>query len=167
MTAQGLPDEQAWADVGALPEEQRQSAMQKRYTELLPLSEDERRSRMLAMAKGENSLSDDKLRAFTKSRLLTWLAMDMDSAKKVAASYAAVMQQMPGPVAMRWIALMQTMAREFSSDQVLKLRALLPTVFGTMPVVAATIKAALTAAPPETQEPSGKKGGFWPFGKKR
>src|SRR2546428_13441113 len=104
MTTQGSPIDQSWAALADLPEQERQSAIQRRYDELLPLSEDGRRARMLAMAKGEYSLSPDKLRAFTKSRLLAWLAMDLDSAKKIAASYDAVMLQMPGPAAMQRVA---------------------------------------------------------------
>ena len=173
MATQGSGTDQAWADLAELPEAQRQPEMRRRYIELLALSEEERRNQMVAMAKAEYGLLDDKLRSFTRSRILVWLAMDTGAAGKLSSSYNAVMLHMPGPAAMRRVAHDQTVARELSLEDQARLRALLPAVLGGIPAIPPTIKEVLTAAPtapqqasPAKQETPTKKGGFWPFRKK-
>ena len=132
MTTDSSVDE-AWGKLADTGEEERETQMFQRYTELASLSEEARRSRLLAMAKAEYALPDAKLRTFTLSRMRVWLKIDPENAKKMAVSYSAVMNQMPGPAAMRRVALVQTLAREFSLEDREKLVALAPGVFATRP----------------------------------
>jgi hypothetical protein len=125
------PDE-AWARLVTLPEREREAQMRARYLALATLSEEEeRRTRLRRMAESEYALTDDHLRPFTLSRIRVWLDLEDETAKRISASYDAVMAQMPGPAAMRWVAIIQTLAREFPLDAQAKLRALVPNVITT------------------------------------
>lgn len=142
-------------------EEERRRLMEARYTELAALAEETRRSRLLPMAQAEYALSDDALRRFTMSRLQVWLHMDQEMAKKIAESYDAVMTQLPATAAMRRVALVQTLARNFSPDDQARLRTLLPRVFAG----AGEAAQARTRAPEPAAAPAMKKAG-WQFWKK-
>ena len=122
-----------WAKLADSEVTPREAAMLARYNELAGLSEDERRSRLRSMARAEYELSDAKLRPFTVSRMRTWLELDPTNAQLIASSYDAVMQEMPAPVAMRRVALVQSLAIEFSVDDEDRLRKLTPRVFAGAP----------------------------------
>lgn len=157
--------DQTWGMLGDAPEGEREAQILRRYTELASLPDIERLARVMPMARAEFDLPDDKLRAFTRSRLRAWLQMDAAAAKKISTSYASAMQQMPGTVAMRAVALSQTMAMEFHLNEQDKLRVIEPNVFGPL----RTAEAADTRASPTPgrEAAPAKKGGLWPFGKKR
>jgi hypothetical protein len=131
-TADAGPDS-SWSDLAALDAEAREAGMRDRYTALAALSEDERRRRMQAMAEAEYALPDELLRVFTVSRLRVWLELDPAVAKQIAGSYDAVMTQMPGPIAMRRVSIVQTLAREFPPEDEERLRELVPAVFAGQP----------------------------------
>ncbi len=150
--------DEAWGKLADAGEEERETQMLRRYTELSSLSEEARRSRLLAMAKAEYALSDAKLRPLTLSRMRVWLKIDTETAKKVSDSYGAAMNQMPGPAAMRRVALVQTLAREFSIEDQARLAALVPQVFAAKPVVVAKVLSA-TASP----TPPASKKQWWAF----
>ena len=114
-------------------EEAREAAMAARYTELAGLEEEERRARLKSMAKGEYSLPDEKLRPFTVSRMRTWLAMDQEKAALIAKSYDSVMLEMPAPIAMRRVALVQSLVLDFTVEEEERLRQLVPRVFAGAP----------------------------------
>ncbi len=155
MTTDSTVDE-AWGKLA--DEEERETQMFQRYTELASLSEESRRSRLLAMAKAEYALPDAKLRPFTLSRMRVWLKIDPENAKKMAVSYSAIMNQMPGPAAMRRVALVQTLAREFSLEDRERLVALAPHVFASRPAFAAEV---LSGTPSSTTASSKKP--WWAF----
>jgi hypothetical protein len=131
MVSQGADVE--WSSLVESTDEARESAMRERYTEIAALDEDARKERLKAMAEAEYALPDDKLRVFSLSRLRTWLSLPDDVALAVAHSYDAVMQRMPGPVAMRRVSIVQTLTAEFSTEDEDRLRALVPGVFAGMP----------------------------------
>ena len=131
MVSSDLDEE--WAKLSEAETAEREAKMVARYEELAGLSEDERRARLRAMARAEYSLSDERLRPFTISRMRTWLALDEDKAGPVAQSYDAVMQEMPATIAMRRVALVQTLVREFSVEDEERLRRLIPRVFAGAP----------------------------------
>ena len=125
--------DQEWLHQSEAESESREAFMAARYIELAALPEEERRTRLRAMARAEYSLPDEKLRPFTLSRLRTWLSLEPDKAQVIADSYDAVMQEMPAPVAMRRVALVQTLATEFSPEDEERLRQLAPRVFAGTP----------------------------------
>ena len=157
MTTDTSVDE-AWGQLADAGEEERERQMFQRYTELASLSEEARKSRLLAMAKAEYALSDAKLRPFTQSRMRVWLTMETENATKVAVSYSAAMDQMPGPAAMRRVALVQTLARGFSPEDRERLAALVPQVFAGRPVLVAKV----LGVTPSPMQPSSKKP-WWAF----
>ena len=160
MTTQGGFEDKEWGVLADAPEVNRLAKMKARYQELAGLSEEERRRRMKSMAIAEYALPDDKLRVFTNSRWLTWLDMDMEVARKMFASYDAVMMEMPGDAAYRRVSMVQTMARGFPPALQEKLRLLAPNVLKARAAVVAEVEKG--AGAPKSAD----KKGFWPFGKK-
>lgn len=151
MTTHPSVDE-AWGKLADTGEDEREAQMIQRYTELSSLSEEARRSRLLAMAKAEYALPDAKLRPLTLSRMRVWLKMDSENAGKVAVSYSAAMNQMPGPAAMRRVALVQTLARGFSLEDQERLVALVPQVFAGRAVAASVLSATPSPTPPASRK---------------
>lgn len=125
--------DQEWAALVDADTEKRDAQMLARYNELAEASEEDRKTRLKAMATAEYSLPDEKLRLFTVARMRAWISMDFDTAKRVADSYGAVMQTMPANVAMKRVALVQTLVMEFSPEEEERLRALAPGAFAGAP----------------------------------
>lgn len=123
-------DSNEWASLADLEEEDREQQMEGRYKELFALAEDERRGRMRSMAAVEYSIEDDKIRPFHLSRLRVWLLMDPAIIQTISASYDAVLDQMPGDVAMRRVGLAQSLIKAFSQTEQEQLRSVLPQIFG-------------------------------------
>jgi alkanesulfonate monooxygenase SsuD/methylene tetrahydromethanopterin reductase-like flavin-dependent oxidoreductase (luciferase family) len=146
-----------WAGLAQVEESAREAAMLATYVELAGLPEDDRRGRLAAMAAGEYALSDDLLRPFTRSRMRCWLKMDTDAARRVASSYDAVLSGMPGPIAMRRVALVQTLAKDMTAEEEDALRELVPNVFAGMPRRVEEIVRRAPEAPPKARKP------WWAF----
>ena len=115
------------------------------FTEILSLGEAERASRLDTIIREENELPDDEMANLSKARLLAWLSMDKDVAKQVAEEFQAVMDRMPGKIAMKHATMDQTVSLRFDSDQVTLLAEMDPKIFRSMPGVA--IESAATQAP--------------------
>ena len=130
MTTSDIPADQAWGKLADLEGEQREATMLQRYGDLEQLPARKRRTQMLAMARAEYGLSDEKLRAFTISKLRVWLRLDPMVARRIVASYDDAMQKMSTDQAMRRVALVQTLAREFSPEDQRALVSMVPGVFG-------------------------------------
>ncbi len=151
--------DQAWAALVDLDAGSRESQMTARYTEIAALPEDDRRAKLKSMAVAEYSLPDDKLRAFTLARMRTWIAMPKEVAQTIATSYGAVMQEMPANMAMKRVALVQTLVLEFTPEEEAQLRDLAPGAFAGAPSRALGLD-----RPPEAAiaAPAAKKP-FWKF----
>ena len=160
MTTPDTGEDQAWGMLADVEEGEREAQMQARYKELARLPEEERQSRLKAMVHTEYALSDEKLRRQTISRLRSWLRMDFELAQTVAKSYVAIMIQMPGTIAMRRVALDQTLAREFSLDEQGRLAAIDPQVFGPL-----SAPHPVARAPAQPSEVPPKKA-WWAFWRK-
>ena len=160
MAMSNTKADQAWGLFADADEEERRAKMLQRYVELASQPEDERTSQMVMMATAEYALPDDKLRAFTHSRLSVWLEMDPEVVQIVAASYDAVMQRMPGPQAMRRVSLVQTLAKDFPQEGRERLVALLPNVFGGLKEMLYSRRLA------ESAPTAPAKKSWWPFGKR-
>ena len=162
MTTPDAGADQAWSMLVDLEDEgEREARMQDRYAELAALpQEEDRQSRLKAMAYAEYAYPEDKVRRLTISRLRSWIRMDLEAAQAVVKSYVVAMDQLPGAIAMHRVALDQTLAREFSPDEQKRLLVIDPTVFG--PVV--HVKP-VASAPAQPSEVPAKKA-WWAFWKK-
>ena len=153
----------SWADLSRLETSQREAQMNARYEQLVQMEEPERASAMKAMAEAEYALQDDQLRQFTLSRMRTLLQLSEEDARTIIASYDGAMRQLPATMAMRRVALVQSLSLEFSAEDEERLRVLVPTVFGGTPrrsIVAAMEGSPTTSQPPAKQEP------WWAFWRK-
>ncbi len=158
---EAMKSDETWGKLAEGTESEREPQMRPRYMELAGLPEAERVSRLEAMVNSEYALPDEKLRPFTKSRLRTWLGLDADSAKVVIRSYDAVMDKMPGGMAMRQVNTVQTVARQFSHEEQVRLHLLVPAVFVSRATEIATGRSATGAETPR----SGGKKAWWAFWK--
>ncbi|MFH1560841.1 MAG: hypothetical protein ABID84_05480 [Chloroflexota bacterium] len=162
MSTSNVQSDQAWGALANATVEERERVMDQRCKELGALSEEERVSQMAAMARAEYALPEVDLRTFTLSRLRTWLKLDEDTGRKMSASYDAVMLNMPGQAAMRRVALVQTLARDFSREDQVKLVALIPNVFGGFTDL---LQPTGFETRPTTERAAPAKKGWWPFGR--
>ena len=160
MTTAGTGTEDAWARLATAQPEERSAQVQARYHERAGLPEDERRSRLDAMIRSEYALPDEQLHAMTLCRLETYLQMQPDEVRTIVASVEAVMNTLPGSFAMRRVALVQTLSREFSVEDQQRLRELVPEVFGDS---GGRAVGAAPAPPPAAASP---KRAWWTFWKK-
>ena len=133
MTSEASTDPSDWGALADTSEETRRAEMRKRYEEMAQLSEAERSSMMAKLAESEYALPDDKLRIFTVSRLMVWIDMDTESAKSIADAYDQAMREMSANAAMRRVGMVQTLARDFTSEQVDRLYELIPSMIQHMP----------------------------------
>lgn len=123
--------DQSWADrLSHADEAERETLMRLRYIALAGLPTDVREEKLRSMLLAEYSFPDATLREITKSRLRTLLNLDRQVALTVAASLDAVMASLPGAIAWRRVALVQTMSRDFTAEENLRLREFVPGIFG-------------------------------------
>ncbi|MBF8299462.1 MAG: hypothetical protein HW397_511, partial [Dehalococcoidia bacterium] len=80
MATSSSAKDEAWCGLADLPPVDREARMTQRYNELAGLEEAERIRRLLAMARAEYALPDEKLREFTMSRLRVLLKLPTDTA---------------------------------------------------------------------------------------
>ncbi|MBI4199704.1 MAG: hypothetical protein HY535_04445 [Chloroflexi bacterium] len=133
MAKAASPAPGQWAALADLPEEARQAAMRQRYEEIARLSDNERVAVFSDMTQEEYQLPEDKLLAFTQSRLLVWLALGPEAAQKVAHGYDEAVSRLPASQAMRRVSSVQTVLRNFTSAQVERLDQLIPSITREVP----------------------------------
>jgi hypothetical protein len=161
VTSDNVSDEN-WGSVAELGDADRDAKMFQRYQELAELEEEDRQSRMKAMATSEYALPDDKLRMTTLSRMRTLLKMEPEKAKTVISSYDVVMRSMPGNAAWRRVTLVQTLSTEFTAEEEEGLRELIPNIFAGAPRRSLAMEA--NPAPSGLAiDPVKKKKPFWAF----
>ena len=151
-----------WRELADLAESERQELMVSRYRELSTLSEEERVTRLTDMEKAVYELPEEKIRAFTISRLRVWLDLEHDLGQMISKSYNEVTDHLPGPTAMSHVAVLQTMSREFSGEDQGRLRALFPRVFGALPALEKLVEDSPPAAPSRQASAPAKKP-WWAF----
>lgn len=125
--------EETWAWLADLDASERESLMESRYRELALLPEDERRRRLAETAEAEYTLASGKLRPFHESRLKSWLRLEPSAARRIAASYNAVMRRLPGELVRRRVSVVQSLLRSLPHDQRAHLRSLVPRIWGDGP----------------------------------
>ena len=157
------PPEVQWQRMADLEEREREELMVSRYRELATLPEEERVSLLTDMEKAVYELPDEKIRSLTMSRLRVWLAVEQDLGQMISKSYDGVTDRLPGPTAMRHIALLQTMSREFSGEDQGRMRSMFPRAFGALPPLGR-----LAAVSPVPSQPDSEpaKNPWWAFWKK-
>lgn len=162
MTTSEETADKEWRALADLELEEMEARMLKVLTELETLPDEKRLERRLAMARVEHDLSEKQLRAVTLCRLRTWLKLEPEVAKRTAASFETVMKKISGTQAMREIALVQTLAREFSPEDQQILVGLAPSVFGGAPIGLKVVKSEPSPRVKKPVRPAKK--WWWPFG---
>jgi hypothetical protein len=125
--------EEGWLRLALMDPVDRVAEMKARYSALAQLPEEERRTSLREMVKAEFSLPDEELRGIMLFRMRTWLALDPEKARIVAASFDGVMKEMSAPMAMRRVALVQKLVMDFSVEEEERLRDLIPGAFAGAP----------------------------------
>ncbi|MBI4236264.1 MAG: hypothetical protein HY688_02770 [Chloroflexi bacterium] len=148
MTLQAEHEPERWEALANLPEGARQAEILHLYETLVPMKEVERQARIEAYIHREYALAEDKLLAVTRSRLMAWLEMEPERAKTVATSYDLAMRILPGSIAMRHVAVVQTLSLAMTDEQIGRLYELIPSVLRQIPRLASRPQ----AAPPVTTE---------------
>jgi len=126
-----------WGALAGQPASDQIPAMQEVFAELLKLDETERLVAIEEMVRAEYALDQDALKAFTESRLRSWLAMaanDLESTQEIVQGYDTVFGHLPGEMAMRRATVVQTVARNhFTTDEVGALFELIPSLVRQVP----------------------------------
>lgn len=164
MSTANIQPDQEWGRLIDLSPGDRESRMVQRYRAVAGLPDAERDQQLLGMVQAEYALADDKLRDFTRSRLKAWQALEEQVAHRIVKSYDAAMLKMPGKDAMRHVAVVQTVAREMSVEDVKRLGALIPAILAGIPVITGFNRAEPSASQQVAAPPAKK--GMWPFGKR-
>jgi CHASE3 domain sensor protein len=115
-----------WAAIVTRPAPEREDALAQSYCALAELPEAERLAHLRAIVETTYRLPDDDFRTLTESRLRAWLSLDQGVAATVARSYDAVLQEVSADDAMRRVAVVQTLMRDFSDDEQRRLHRLNP-----------------------------------------
>jgi hypothetical protein len=161
VTTQDTEKKVNWSDLARVEPDRRKSMMVREHRRLAALPEEERVSEMQAMVEAEYNLPDDLLRDFTESRLRTWLELEPVIADLISSAYEAATLKLSADKAMQRIALVQTLAREFTPEEQEELIKLLPDIFEGIAI-------GVPVGPPDqktAEEPEQpKKKWWWPFG---
>jgi hypothetical protein len=148
MTAADTSADPTWGPLAETDEQSRAAQVEARYSEIAALPEEERRRRLRAMMEAEYALSDQSLRTMTMARLRAFLSMDEAAVQAIVGSLDTVMKQMSGQAAMRRVALVQTLAQEFTPEEQHHLRTAMPGVFGDRPTAMGGAAGAASAPAP-------------------
>ena len=124
-----------WQKVVEMPDgEERDRDLAALLKQLPYLDDSDREREVERLIRAEYSLDDQRLRSASLARLRSVLAQDDEGARKIAETYDTVMNRMPGDIAFRRAAVVQTVARhEFSVEEEARLRSLIPNVLGEKP----------------------------------
>ena len=115
-----------WTKVASLPPTERLAQLRDFYTELAALPDATRLARLRDVVAVTYALPDEPFRALTEARLRAWLTLDQAAAARAAQSYDAVLREVSAGDAMRRVAVVQTLLREFSAEEQRRLRQLNP-----------------------------------------
>ena len=80
-------------------------------------------------------LPDPELEVLTRSRLLTWVDMDREEAKVLANAFDKSINSLSGKLAMRRVAVSQTVSLKFTLEERNALAEIVPKVFDAIPGV--------------------------------
>ena len=136
MATEIQPDS-SWSEIASLDADARVAAMRDRFQTLAQADAAKRDRRLEAMIVAEYALDDEHLPAFTASRLRAWVGLageNLEQAQVTASAWDDAFKRVPGEIAMRRAALVQTVARdEFSADDIDVLYELIPELVGHLP----------------------------------
>jgi len=108
------------------------AALVREYGATANLAEDERRNRLQELAVAELALPAEQLRQALRARLDAFLqlaaSLEPAALERIVTSLEAVMDALPGPLAMRRVEFVQTIVHGLPGDQQERLRPLLPGV---------------------------------------
>jgi hypothetical protein len=171
MTSEVQPDA-TWSAFSDADAAAQISEMRQRFEALADLDQPAREQQAEAMIRAEYALDDEALPGFTESRLRSWLAMagdNLERAQSVANAYERAFERVPGGIAMRRAALVQTVARdELTPEDIDVLYELIPRLVENVPrasqeaVERALSEARVASANERAAERSGSKP-WWKF----
>lgn len=163
-TANPIGPDASWSGLSALDEEGRRAAITERYRHLVSADESQRLSELEGMVRAEYQLADAELYSFTLSRLRAWIqlrAHDPGQASALARAYDQVFRRVPGELAMRRAAVVQTVARtDLQDDEVAALEEMVPAL---MQSVAHRSSGGRTDLPARASEEPARRGPRWKF----
>ena len=110
-----------WVALAEADEPARAEAMAEGFQQLLAVSEDERVGYFEEMLRAEHELLDEAHLRLTLSRLMTWVRLRPEAIATLATSLDVARERLPGPMAMRSIAGLQSVLRDMSHDNVAQL----------------------------------------------
>ncbi len=119
-----------------LSEEEKTAKMAELFTNMLSDTEVDRKAKMTVIITEEFDMGDKVMAEMSKARLNSWLAMDKGKAKQIAGDFQAVIDGMPGKIAMRHAIMDQTVSMNYDTAQLTLLAEMDPKVFRSMPGVA-------------------------------
>ena len=135
MTQPDITQVNYWENLAKASEEDRRAEMVVRWAELVAMTEDERLATLKKMSSAAYELPDLELEALTRSRLLTWVEMDREEAKLLAAAFDESINSLSARLAMRRVAVSQTVSLKFTIDERNALAEIVPKVFDAIPGV--------------------------------
>ena len=116
----GVQPDASWSTLNETEPEGRIGEMRKRFEALADLDQAAREQQAEAMILAEYELDDQQLHGFTESRLRAWLAMagdNLERTQSVANAYDRAFERVPGAIAMKRTAMVQTVARDRLTPQ--------------------------------------------------
>lgn len=153
------PD-RSWSELSDLSDDECQRKIAERCSRVAQLPEEERQAELHGMILGEYDLDEPRLLNFTRCRLHGWLAMPREEANTIARGYDTVFNQLPGAIAMRRTAVVQTVVRDLDPEQIEALHGIIPALTSAIP---AMHHPETVAAPAAAPAPAEKKKSSWRF----
>jgi hypothetical protein len=154
-----MRNENEWQQLMKADELERQRSLVEHFTSLSTLSEEERRSSLKMMIEAVYSHPKEDVKSFTKSRLRSWARLDPETARVIADSYNATVDNMPGDIAWSRVAIVREAANELSKEEQESLRLLNPKILPDDPI--AGYVGSVKAMNASTEEPAAKP--WWMF----
>jgi hypothetical protein len=154
-----------WHEIAAMPAAEQPAMIARTYEVLAGMVEAERQARIVEMETMLYRQPDEQIMAFNQARLRAMLDLRNEAADAVTMVNAKLIDLLPGPMAMKHVGSVQTVAREFTAEEQGRLTDLFPkelVVKGDMKTAAAAASGAPT---PLVARQAGKSKPWWAFWK--
>ncbi len=152
MVTEPLDD---WSGLRSLGAEARTQEMATRFRRIAMMGEDDRTRLLHGLVETVYALPDGDIRQMTESRLRAWLRLDSEDARVVADSYGQVLDRMSSSIALKRVAIVQSVASHLTPEEQERLRQLIPGIVASGPV-------RLSAEPSRAGTPDSSKP-WWAF----
>ena len=157
--------DESWSALADLDSTTARSQMTERFRVLVKLPADQQQEKLRAMIEAEYALDEPRLLEFTARRLRSLVDLGLDDGKIVVEGYNNAFRNVPGDMAMRRVSVVQTVAREMSSEELDELQHIMPSLLSQIPSMrthtaaeAGTTKGSATNGAGAPKKPAWK---FW------